>query len=344
MAASMRDGVVPPRRATIHDVARQAGVSHQTVSRFLSKPEGLKAPTRARVEAAVADLSYRPSAIARSMRTKRSTNILIVLPSLISYFPFEILKGASEEASLLGFSLEVLVLEGKADGAAERLMALGASGQVGGILLLSQIPGIAADTTGATWGAPLVILGEYDSQMHSVGAFANPSTVVDVVRLLVDVGHRRILHVAGPQDWPSARNRREAFEHAIAQFGLPALPSIESAWTIRAGYEAAGRIPDPISATAIFAANDRIALGVMRRLEERGLTVPGDVSLVGWDDDPMSEFLSPPLTTVHMDRELQGRDGVRALVSTMDGTSIQPLEDRTRDSLVIRGSVAAPAF
>jgi LacI family repressor for deo operon, udp, cdd, tsx, nupC, and nupG len=329
------------RRPTINDVAELAGLSHQTVSRYFSRPDGLKTKTRERVEAAVNTLGYRPNVLARSMRTRRTQRIVIVLPALSSYVPFGILRGASNAAEAAGYSVEVLVLEGRPGRASERILDLASGGQADGILALSAVVAEGEPAIVRRPGdAPIVVFGEYDREMHAVGASADGSLAGDIVRYLADRGHRKIAHIAGPEDWPSARNRRAHFERAVEELGLPKPVIVSSDWSIRGGYNAAAHLLEPLKATAILAANDRIALGAMRRLAEHGLWVPRDVSIVGWDDDPMAEFLDPALTTVRIDVEQQGRQAVLALLHAIDGTIDDESTPVRADVLVERASVA----
>ena len=193
------------KRATIWEVARVAGVSHQTVSRYLRNEGGLRPATREKIDKAVAALDYRPNLIARSMRTRRSNRIAIVLPDLTNFVPIHVLKGASQAAREAGYSTDVVGLEGDAVRRAEEALALLDSRQVDGLLSLTPL----SDTV-ITAGdrRPIVVYGEYDDNMHSQGHLADgrrPPTSCATWRSL---GHRRFLHVAGSEDWASALNRR----------------------------------------------------------------------------------------------------------------------------------------
>lgn len=325
------------RRPTIKDVASLAGVSHQTVSRFFSRPDGLKPATLAKVTAAVDELGYRPSAIARSMRTRTTKKILVVLPSLTSFLPVEMLKGASDEAQSHGYSVEILLLEGGEHRPSERVLDLAVGGQVDGVLLLASVGDV--DHASLDIAAPIVTFREYDAQMHGVGPMADGRIAADIVDYLVRQGHRNLIHIAGPQDWPSARNRKEAFLQRAAEAGLDAPLVVESDWTIAGGFAASDTLDFPNVGTAVFAANDRIAFGVVRNLQRRGFAVPEDVSIIGWDDDPMSAFMDPALTTVRVNPEAEGRAAARTLLMQI-GENIEEQPDLVaRHAFIIRDSV-----
>ncbi|WP_344982412.1 substrate-binding domain-containing protein, partial [Streptosporangium fragile] len=188
-----------------------------------------------------------------------------------------------------------------------------------GILSFTPLGRLVRDRAGTAPRQPVVVVGEYDDDMHAIGALADGRGAGEIVGYLADLGHRRFLHVAGPPDWASARNRRDAYLDAIARRGLESADVIHGDWTMRSGYEAAARLREEPGVTAVFAANDYMAMGVIRGLQDRGVRVPEDVSVFGWDDEQFAEFLSPSMSTVRVDREAQGRQAMLSLLALVRG-------------------------
>ena len=182
------------KRATIWEVARAAGVSHQTVSRYLRNEGGLRPATREKIDKAVAELDYKPNLIARSMRTRRSNRIAIVLPELTTFVPIPVLRGASAAARAAGYITDVVGLEGDEKRRAEGTLALLDSQQIEGVLSFTPLSDEVIEAAGRR---PIVVYGEYDDRMHSRGNLADGKPAAMIVRHLAELGHRRFLHVAG---------------------------------------------------------------------------------------------------------------------------------------------------
>ncbi|MGW5641057.1 LacI family DNA-binding transcriptional regulator, partial [Streptomyces sp. NPDC003832] len=201
MAEGVRTPGTQRKRATIWEVARLAGVSHQTVSRYFKNDSGMKPATREKIDKAVAELDYQPNLIARSMRTQRSNRIAIVLPELTSFVPAPILKGASTVAHEAGYTTDVMGLEGNEKRRADGVSSLLRTQQVDGVLSFTPLGNLAER---ADPSRPVMVYGEYDDHMRSQGALAAGQPAAEIVRHLADLGHRRFLHVAGADDWASA--------------------------------------------------------------------------------------------------------------------------------------------
>lgn len=321
------------KRATIWEVAGLAGVSHQTVSRYFRDDGGMKPSTREKVERAVTALGYRPDPVARSMRTKRSQRIAVVLPGLTSFVPGPILKGAAAAAREAGYTLDVVGLEGGERRRAEGVDALLAGRQADGVLSLAPL----ADDPGSGM-RPVMVMGEYDDALHARGETADGRPVEEILRYFVGLGHRRFLHVAGPQEWNSARNRRTVYEEAVRRMGLESYGVLDGDWTVRSGCEAIRSLPNDSGVTAVLAANDHMALGVIRGLQDRGLTVPGQVSVFGWDDEEFGRYVAPAISTVHVDREAYGRQAMLALLALMRGERQPPIRVDGLFRVIPRGS------
>ncbi|MEU1514905.1 LacI family DNA-binding transcriptional regulator [Streptomyces sp. NPDC005811] len=305
------------KRATIWEVAQRAGVSHQTVSRYLKQNGGLRPATKAKIDKAVAELDYRPNLIARTMRTKRSDRIAIVLPELTTFVPVPLLQGASAAAHEAGYTTDVVGLAGGEERRAEGVQALLDSGQAEGVLSFAPLSGAA----GVPNHERIMVVGEYDDQMHAQGTLADGRPAEAILRHLADLGHRRFLHVAGSQDWASARNRRAVYLETLDELGLESYGVVDGDWSVRSGYEAARDLPPDSGVTAVLAANDYVAMGVIRGFQDRGLRVPEDVSVFGWDNEQFTEYFRPTMSTVKLDRDTLGRQAMQALLARIENRS-----------------------
>jgi LacI family transcriptional regulator len=333
-----------PKAATIYDVARLAGVSHQTVSRHLAGFEGIRPATRQRVEAAIVELGYRPNLTARSLATARSHRIGALVYEMLEVGPSTVVQGASEAAREAGYLLDIVSLhlgrnheDAEAIDSAIRLLD---QQDLAGIIATVPTDGLRRAVESAPFVVPVVIDAEPD--VTDAGA---PSSVSSVgTRLLAEhligLGHTRILHVSGPEEWVVARNRRSTFRSVVEERGLTPLPAVEGDWSAATGFRAAQRVTPESGITAILADNDQLALGVLRALSERGIRVPEEVSVVGFDDIPESEYFIPPLTTVHVDFPLLGRYAFARVLAMIEGRDAPDFAEYLSVELVIRGSTA----
>lgn len=330
------------RPATIRDVAALAGVSHQTVHRFLQGYEGIRPATRERVVEALAALEYRPNLTARSLTTGRSLRLGALTHELDQFGPSKIIQGATQAARDAGYVLDIVSLDmGDPDEIGEALEML-TRHDLAGVLALASNDHMAQAFDAADFRVPTFLAGEEDdfvsehpSQLTRVGFPA-------LIAHLADLDHRRLLHVAGPAAWSAARNRARAFEAAVAAHGLESVGVVHGDWSARSGYEAVSALPAPPDFTAVVAGNDQMALGALLALQERGLRVPEDVSVTGVDDIPDAAYFSPPLTTLRVDFVAQGRRAVEHLLARIAGQ--EPADDETLPSaLVVRRSTGPAA-
>jgi DNA-binding LacI/PurR family transcriptional regulator len=328
-------------RANIRQVAALAGVSHQTVSRVLNGHASIRPATRDRVLAAIEELDYRPNQAARALATRKTDRIGVIVDSAVEYGPNSTLRGLERAARAAGYSVTSATV-GDDD-------PLGPS--VAFDHLLSQ--GIDALCVIAPRSSSLDRLRKSSMHMPAlVVTAAKDDTFLTVsvdqelgaalaVRHLIDLGHRRIAHVAGPLDWLDARARHRAWQTEIASAGLDELDVVVGDWTAGFGYEVAhvpGRLPD---CTAVFAANDQIALGLIHGFSERGIRVPADVSIVGFDDLPESKHFLPPLTTVRQDFRALGERVVEVLHAALEGSELDR-RSIIAPVLIVRESTGPP--
>jgi LacI family transcriptional regulator len=322
-----------PKRPTIHQVASRAGVSHQTVSRYLRNNGGLKPTTVAKVQAAIEELEYRPNRVARSMRTRRTGRIAILLPTATRLLPLQLLGAASAVAHEAGYTVDLVGLEGGAADRAARALELTQSGEFEGVLALASL-----GAPPAAWsGVPVVNLADYDDELRGLGALADGAACGEVVRYLCGLGHRSFLHLAGPPAFASARNRRRTFVDTVAELGLRGTV-IDCDWSGQCGYDGVMSLPQDTDITAVVAGNDVLAVGAVRASLSRGWRVPGDLSVFGWDDEELARFGTPSLSTVAIDRERQGREAMDRLIAIMRGTDPPPIDTTSLHTLLPRES------
>jgi DNA-binding LacI/PurR family transcriptional regulator len=345
-----------PGTASIRDVARLAGVSSMTVSRVLNGHPNVRASTRTRVLAAMGELRFRPSRAARALSTRRSRTIGVLAAAGSHYGQESSVSAVEDAARERGYCTAVARL------AADSAQALASAvndlldHDVEGIVLVAPRVAAASRLEPLLGGVP-VVAAQGDRQETGdipVASAGQQRGARMLMRYLIGQGHQRILHVAGPADWPDARGRLAAYESELRSAGLPVLPPVFGDWTAESGYAAghaltwdrpAGTRNEP-SFTAVFSANDQMALGLIHALREAGLDVPGDVSVAGFDDMPESAHFWPPLTTVRPDFGALGRNCVALLIDAIQvaGDSAGPAALASPagagPQLIVRGSVA----
>lgn len=312
-----------PSTPGMRDVARLAGVSHQTVSRVINGHPNISPQTRRRVMDAIAALDYRPNAAARALAEGRSRRFGVLLESSSHYGPMSMLRGIEAAARRADYSCTTCTVtsgESFRDGldflAAQDVDAVAiiaprvaSWGALRGIGLPSALVMVGAATA-----ASVAASGQGELPRVGVDQEAGSSLAV---RHLLELGHRVIVHLAGPMDWMDAELRLARFRAEMAAAGDDSPVVVEGDWTAGSGYEAARRVAAVPGVTAVQAANDQMALGLLHGLADLGLDVPGDISVVGFDDIPESEHFRPPLTTVHQDFRLLGESSVAVMLAEL---------------------------
>jgi len=329
------------RGATMADVAHAAGVSHQTVFRVVNEMSGVKAATRLRVLAAVRELGYRRNHAARSLVTGHSQVLGVITLNTPLYGPASALTALERAAYQAGYFLSVVTLRSTEPAAVreavDRLVAHGVEGVaviapvVSSKSLLHEIP---ADL-------PLVAIEGAD--VAGVGVVGVDQTVGASVAtaFMLEQGHETVWHVAGPPEWLEAGRRVDGWRSTLEAHGAEAPPPLRGDWSARSGFEAGKMLARISDLTAVFAANDSMAVGVLRALHEAGRAVPAEVSVVGFDDVPESPYFNPPLTTIRQDFDEVGRRSLGALLQQVQAgvrTGERCVVDPT---LVVRKSTAS---
>ncbi|THF86056.1 LacI family transcriptional regulator [Deinococcus sp. KSM4-11] len=336
-----------PQNVTIHDVARHSGVSYQTVSRVINNHANVAQHTRARVLQTIQELNYRPSLLAKGLVTRRSQLIGVVAHGMNQYGPSQILQNVQESAHEVGYEVMLTTLqqvdleqvqEKDVLTAARRLQQFG----VDGLVLLTNYD--AHDIAhGLSGSLPFVMIdatADVQGPTVSIDQFGGAASAT---RHLAALGHRRLLHISGPPGWSDAKLRREGFRSVVQQGGLEVLPTYDGDWSAQSGHQATLRaLDDGLDFTGVFASNDQMALGVLSALKERGLTVPGDVSVVGFDDTPEAAHYDPPLTTVRQDFAQLGRKSLEELLRLIQEPAGRERHFVFGSQLVVRATTAPP--
>jgi DNA-binding LacI/PurR family transcriptional regulator len=324
------------------DVGRLAGVSHQTVSRVINGSPNVAPETRSRVLAAMSQLGYRPNSVARALVTGRTNTLGVVGFDTTLFGPASVLFGIEREAHEAGYLMIVASLKAlDRASVAEVIERLRLRG-VDGILVIAPDQEAAEALRAAQTDVPLVAVEAGPADAFSVVAVDQYAGAVSATRHLLDLGHETVWHISGPADWLETQERIDGWRTTLEAAGATPPPVLVGDWSARAGYDLGRRLSRDPSVTAIFAANDQMALGVLRAMAEAGREVPGDVSLVGFDDIPESPYFRPPLTTVRQDFIEVGSRGLRSLVKTIETGERVVQGARVPPELIVRGSTAPP--
>jgi DNA-binding LacI/PurR family transcriptional regulator len=325
---------------TLVDVARAAGVSHQTVSRVVNGDPTVRPVTKAKVDAAVDALGYRPSLAARALASRKTRSIGLISTGFPFYGPSSTMHGFNGAARRAGYQVSMATLDSDdADGVRQAVDALVGQAVAAVVLIAPDARALdvlrSADVT-----VPLVTADSVADDGHHPVSIDQAAGAERAVEHLAALGHRAVAHVAGPDAWMDGRDRERGWRAACARLGLDASVLLRGDWTPASGHALGRELAGRDEVTAVFCANDQMALGVVHALDEAGVRVPDDVSIVGFDDIPEAEHFLPPLTTVRQDFEALGRrimDTVQAVLAG-DETPVAPMTPE----LVVRLSTAAP--
>lgn len=332
-----------PRRVTIDDVARLAEVHKATVSRALNAQtrNQVNAETLKRVKRAARQLGYVPNAMARGLRTSRSMTIGVIIPDLMNPIFPPIIRGIEHVLQAQGYTVLIANTDSHDDveiSAFESLLQRRVDGFVLATGRLDDQP-VVDEATAADVPVVLVNRGSGLSDYPLVTG-DNARGIELAVAHLVELGHRHIVHAAGPPNFSTTRSRAETFEAAATKAGVEHGTIYAAALTIEAGYQVADELVTRAGdlPTALVAGNDLVALGLIRRLRAEGLHCPADVSVVGFNDMPFAEDFWPPLTTVHMPLREIGAEAARLLLRGIEVGEQEAVKLTLPVSLVVRGS------
>jgi LacI family transcriptional regulator len=334
---------IPMPPVTLQDVATASGVSIQTVSRVINDRPDVSEATRARVWEVIHRLGYKPNSLARGLVSKRSHLLGIITLPLNDLFPAEIVTGLEKQARALGYACQISYSNDNASDLLELVDSMRGR-QVDGIVLLT--PRRYADPE-LQVDVPIVTLAhKLDNQQAINVDVDNVDGAYQAMRYLLSMGHRTIGQITGPNDWIPAIDRLEGARRALSEYHVESASHLIvecPEWSFQSGYEAAHQLfaASP-EITALFCHTDWMAAGAYRALRELNLRVPDDVSVVGYDDLPICQFVDPPLSSVR-----QPSKGLGKLLAHLVVTAIERNEPFRQDmlvpaELVVRASVAAP--
>ncbi len=325
------------------DVARLAGVSHQTVSRVLNDHPNVRETTRLRVQAAMAELGYRPNGAARALVTGATQTIGVVTPATPLFGPVRLrtaLELAASDAGLNVSTVSVRSIDQESVAAAvERHL----DQRVHGIVVIVPVLSAQAALDDLRANVPVVAIDGDPSRTSGLVTVDQVEGARLATQLLLDAGHDTVWHVSGPSDWFDSAGRVQGWRATLEAAHREIPPVVPADWTPEAGYRAGQMLARMEEVTAVFAANDHLALGIMKALRDLGHEVPGRFSLVGFDDIPEAAYLTPPLTTVRPDFAEVAQRAVDAILRWRARGGEAPQVPPVAPTLVIRDSVAPPS-
>ncbi|MDQ1582211.1 MAG: hypothetical protein QOF36_265 [Microbacteriaceae bacterium] len=334
----------PQRAPSIRDVARLAGVSHQTVSRVLNHHPSVRESTRQRVLSVMEELQYRPNRAARMLVTSRSRMIGVLASAAgVHYGPSRSISAIEDAARESGYYVTVAHLRAVDPTSISEALDHLLSQAVEGIVVIAPQVRVFDAIAAMSISVPFVTL-------QSTGILEDHALSVDQIagarlatRHLIELGHRRIFHLAGPPDWIEAEARMRGFLAEMSALDVPTTAPILGDWTAGFGYRAGRELLRMRDFTAVFSSNDQMALGLMHAILEAGLRVPEDVSVVGFDDIPEAAHFWPPLTTIRQDFPELGRRCIELLLGDIDDART-PYLGIIQPELIVRASTASPVF
>lgn len=335
---------IPHRRiVTINDVAETAGVSVTTVSRVLNDKGDVSAETYQKVQKVIEDLGYTSNLAARSMRSLRTNVIGLIIPDAGEPFPIEVMKGVNSAIAALDFDLIIYTC-----GDNHKHYTADRERKFVSLLSNSLTDGVIVVTPAAqhfATNAPLVAIDpHYASNEYPAVISTNRDGAMEAMDYLIDLGHRRIGYIGGRADLKSSERRLRGYQDSLKQAGIPLDTNyiVEGDFSAETGYCCAQKLLSlPQRPTAIFCANDVTALGAYRAAAEIGLSIPEDLSLVGFDNIPDAALATPRLTTIDQSIREMGVIAMQMLVKLIKGESLENRIEHTSTRLVIRESCQA---
>ncbi len=333
-----------PKSMTLYDVAKHANVSYQTVSRVINQAEHVSDKTRRKVEAAMLALNYVPNRVAQQLAGKLSHTIGLVTSNLSLHAPSQIAAAIKTQASKLHFNVVISMIEqpdmNACKNAVNSLLSQRVDGLIVNIPLEDEQAAAITEMCGNVPALFLDVSPQLDT--HSITFDAKTGTHLAVDHLVLQ-GHQHIALLSGPLNSVSARLRLEGWQQALAQHQLTAIAQLQGDWSSLSGYlQTLSLVSSGVTFTALLVANDQMALGALRALNESGLAVPGQVSVIGYDDTEDSACFIPPLTTIKQDFKALGEISVDTLTALIH-TAIRPVNARVLPvTLVERKTTAAP--
>jgi LacI family transcriptional regulator len=338
-----------PAKATIYEVAKQAGVSRQTVSRVINNKPDVASDTRKRVLGIISDLTYQPSAIARSLSQRRSYNFGVLTAGLKYMGPSTTLSGITAKSEELGYGLLLKELSSFNANNIHPILNWFLAHQVDGILWAAPEIGSNRDWINSMLGeihVPIIFLTTEKRSDISIVTIDNYHGARVATEHLLKLGRRHIGHISGPLDWWEARQRMRGWQEALRAAGLIANKrmAIEGNWSSKSGKAAFSQLLTQYpEMDAVFVGNDQMALSVLQTAFEKGVSIPDQLAVVGFDGIPESEYYCPSLTTICQNQHQLGSIAVQELVrlveeANLDNRKVRPIHLAIKPELIIRRS------
>ncbi len=324
------------------DVARLAGVSHQTVSRVLNGHPNVREQTRLRVRAAIAELGYRPNSAARALVTGRTRVVGVIAQSSTLYGPAATLDAITQAAIAHAFTVSVVIIRNFSHQAVTSAVNRHLDQRVAGLVMIAPVEVAAAAVNDLTTEVPLVTIDGDPQRTAQLVSIDQEAGGFMATRHLLGAGHDTVWHVCGPDGWYDSMGRITGWQRALTEAGAEVPPLLTADWSAASGYRVGQMLARMTGVTAVFAANDHLALGIMRALSERGRQIPRDLSLVGFDDVPEAGYYTPPLTTIRPDFEAVAAASMEVLLAQIESGERHGERRIIRPTLVSRASVGPP--
>ncbi len=336
--------MIKSRTTTLNDVAALAGVSHQTVSRVVNGHPSVSKKALERVQKAINELNYQPNSAARHLATQRSKVIGVVSYGLIHYGPAQLLTSFEQAAQVRGYGLSNVNVNDLTFEEISRAIQSLRRQRVDGIILFAPLVNIEQTHLEQICADLPLVMTDAEPQ---AGRYV---TIIDqftggrlAAQHLLGLGHKQIALITGPLDWYAAILRHQGWQSVLQQARIEAVATIESDWTHAGGYRATLQLLESgVSFTALLVANDHMALGALRAMHERGVSLPQDVSVVGFDDAPEAAYLEPPLTTIRQDFSTRAQQGLDQLIAQIENPADSHQLTMLVPELIVRESTAPP--
>lgn len=329
------------RAPNIRDVARLAGVSYQTVSRVLNEHPSIRESTKQRVLEVITEIGYRPNQAARALVTSRSRTIGVLTSQTAHYGPTTSVTAIEHAAREAGYRITVTSIASTDYPSIKAALDHLQTQAVEAIVVIAPQVRVLDAIRELELGVPYVTLQNADLDLEHSMSIDQVAGARMATQHLIDLGHSEIMHLSGPQDWIEAEARMQGYLEAINDADLRTRAPILGDWSAHFGYYAGLELLRFRDFTALFASNDQMALGFIHACWDSGISVPGDMSVVGFDDIPEAAHFYPPLTTVRQNFTEIGRRAVSLLLTKLQGGTVDHAQ--IVPELVIRRSTAAPS-
>jgi DNA-binding LacI/PurR family transcriptional regulator len=338
----MGSGQKARHQASVIDVARRAGFSTQTVSRVINGSPAVRGGTRRQVIAEMNELGYRPNSAARALKRGSFRTIGVIVFSLSSVGSMRTLEAIALHAARQDFATTLLPVTAPTQAGIQGAFSRMGELAVDAVIAIMEVHLFDAAAVELPPGVKVVVVDSDAGEQYSVVDTDQADGAEKAVRHLLDLGHKTVWHLAGPEGSFASERRTAAWRSLLQAESRTVPPVLRGDWSADSGYAAGLKLAENPDCTAVLAANDHMALGLLRAFREKGKSVPEDISLVGFDDVPESSSYAPPLTTVHQNFAQVGNECVDNVLQQLRTNTVEPGVTLVPAQLVIRQSTSAP--